>query len=63
MENVLKVTYILGCLENSRICGHAQMIFKCSNGSNSNFMCRMVLEWREHEHGDVEEAVRADLMA
>ena len=25
-------------------------------------MCRMVLEWREHEHGDVEEAVRADLM-
>ena len=23
----------------------------------------MVLEWREHEHGDVEEAVRADLMA
>ena len=23
----------------------------------------MVLEWREHEHGDVEEVVRADLMA
>ena len=23
----------------------------------------MVLEWREHEHGEVEEAVRADLMA
>ena len=23
----------------------------------------MVLEWREREHGDVEEAVRADLMA
>ena len=23
----------------------------------------MVLEWREHEHGDVEEAVRADLMS
>ena len=39
------------------------MIFKCSNGSNSNFMCRMVLEWREREHGDVEEAVREDLMA
>ena len=26
-------------------------------------MCRMVLKWREHEHGDVEEVVRADLMA
>ena len=23
----------------------------------------MVLEWREHEHGDVKEAVMADLMA
>ena len=23
----------------------------------------MVLEWREHEHGEVEEAVRADVMA
>ena len=23
----------------------------------------MVLEWREREHGDVEEAIRADLMA
>ena len=26
-------------------------------------MCRMVLEWREREHVDVEEAVRGDLMA
>ena len=25
--------------------------------------CEMVLEWREREHGDVEEAVRADRMA
>ena len=39
------------------------MIFKCSNGSSSNFMYRMVLEWREHEHGDVEKVVREDLMA
>ena len=39
------------------------MIFKYYNGSNSNFMCRMVLEWREREHGDVEEVVRAYLMA
>ena len=38
------------------------MTFKYSNGQNSNFMCRMVVEWREHEHGDVEETVRADLM-
>ena len=28
-----------------------------------NFSCRMVLEWRESEHGDVEDAVRADRMA
>ena len=60
--------------KHPQICVHTQlfnkqscmqprsMIFKCSNGSNSNFMCRMVLEWRECEHGDVEEAVRADLM-
>ena len=25
-------------------------------------MCRMVLEWREREHGDVDEVVQADLM-
>ena len=29
---------------------------------NSDFLCRMVLEWREREHGDVEEAVQGDLM-
>ena len=39
------------------------MFFKCSNYSNLNLMCMMVLEWREHENGDVEEAVRGDLMA
>ena len=38
------------------------MIFKYSNGKNSNFLCKMVLEWRESEHGDVEEVVREDLM-
>ena len=27
------------------------------------YLCRMVLEWREREHGVVEEAVQADLMA
>ena len=26
-------------------------------------MCMMVLEWREREHGDVEEVVQGDLMA
>ena len=25
-------------------------------------MCTMVLEWREREHGDVEEAIQGDLM-
>ena len=25
-------------------------------------MCKMVLEWREHDHEDVEEAIRGDLM-
>ena len=39
------------------------MIFNYSNGQSSNFMCNRVLEWREREHGDVEEAVRADIMA
>ena len=37
--------------------------FKCSNDSNLNLMCMMVLEWREREHGYVEEAVQSDLMA
>ena len=27
------------------------------------FLCRMVLEWREREHGDVEEAVKGYIMA
>ena len=40
------------------------MRFSMSNGNqNSCFLCRMVLEWREREHGDVEEAVQGDLMA
>ena len=26
-------------------------------------LCKMVLEWREREHGDVEEVVQDDLMA
>ena len=34
-----------------------------NNDQNLCFMCRMVLEWREREHGDVEEVVQADLMA
>ena len=37
--------------------------FKSSNGKTCNFLCRMVLEWRGREHGEVEEVVRADLMA
>ena len=38
-------------------------IFKVNNDQKSCFMCRMVLESREREHGDVEEAARGDLMA
>ena len=38
-------------------------IFKVYNDQKSFFMCRMVLEWREREHGDVEELVRGELMA
>ena len=30
---------------------------------NQGFLYRMVLEWREREHGDVEEAVQGDIMA
>ena len=37
--------------------------FKVNDDQKSFFICRMVLEWREREHGDVEEAVRGDLMA
>ena len=41
----------------------AQVDLQESNGQNGNFSCKMVLEWREREHGEVEEAVRADVMA
>ena len=41
----------------------AHKVFKQSNGKICSVLCRMVLEWREHEHGEVEEAVRVDLMA
>ena len=27
------------------------------------FLCRMVLEWREREHGDVKEEAQGDIMA
>ena len=36
---------------------------RVNNNQNSCFLCRMVLEWREMEHGDVEEAMKGDLMA
>ena len=38
-------------------------IYKNLMGKNGNLSCWMVLEWREHEHGEVEEAVRADMRA
>ena len=30
---------------------------------NFGFLCRMVLEWREREHGDVEDDVQGDIIA
>ena len=44
-------------------CDAAHKDLQESNGYLVNFSCRMVLEWQEHEHGDIEEAVRADRMA
>ena len=41
-----------------------QIIFsKVNANQNSGFLCRMVLEWREREHGDAEEAMQGDIMA
>ena len=37
--------------------------FKVYNDQKLFLMCKMVLEWRERECGDVEEAVQGDLMA
>ena len=36
---------------------------KANANQNSSYLCRMVLEGREKEHGDVEEVVQGDLMA
>ena len=32
-----------------------------NNKKISCFLCRMILEWREREHGDVDEVVQGDL--
>ena len=37
--------------------------FRLNNDQKLFLMCMMVLEWREREHGYVEEVVRGDLMA
>ena len=40
-----------------------QIRFSKENANqNSGILCRMVLEWREREHDDVEEVVQGDLM-
>ena len=40
------------------------MNFSRVNANQNYFsLCRMVLEWREREHGDVEDVVQGDLMA
>ena len=48
--------------EQSRI-GPQTRFSKAKIDQNFGFLCRMVLEWREREHGDVEEAMQGDLMA
>ena len=40
----------------------ARKVLWANNNQNLFFFCRMVLEWREREHGDVEEVVQANLM-
>ena len=57
----MKYTYIDGCFADSHVQGRKDgfygkiMIKIC-------VLCRMVLEWRERKHGDVEEAVQAVIM-
>ena len=41
----------------------AQLDLQKYNGQLVNLSFRIVLEWIEREHGEVEEAVRADVMA
>ena len=47
-----------------RECGirAANVISKVNTNETQKKLCRMVLEWREREHGDVEEIVQGDLM-
>ena len=61
MEKTPKPAYIRDCLQ-PRI-GPQTSFSKAIIDQNFGFFCRMVLEWREREHGDVEEAVQGDLMA
>ena len=62
MKKAPKFTYIRHFLEQLRI-GPQTRFSKAKFDQNFGFLCRMVLEWREREHGDVEEAVQGDLMA
>ena len=55
--------YICGCFEKKSCMQPRTWILKVYNDQKLFLMCMMVLEWREREHGDVEEAVRGDLMA
>ena len=40
----------------------ANVISKVNTNETQKKLCRMVLEWRDKKHGDVEEAVQGDLM-
>ena len=55
--------YIHGCFENRRILGRKDEFQRKILMKLKKCLCRMVLEWREREHVDVEEAVQGYLMA
>ena len=55
--------YIRNCFEKIHVQGRKDDFQRKILMKLKKTLCRMVLEWREREHGDVEEAVQGDLMA
>ena len=53
---------ICGKCTKIRVQGHEQGFKGSILITKTWFLCRMVLEWRKREHGDVEEAMQGDLM-
>ena len=63
MENFTKTAYIHDFFCRQSCIGSQTRFLWTNNDKKLCFLCRMVLEWREREHGDVEEVVQADLVA